>query len=104
MSEVPVAKSDGELPRDVLAAPEYGVLRELRRTFARKGHPPAAEGSAEHQARGAAYTTIAELLRVLAGFRERIARGEAVRLVVPEQKSEAGRMRVEIAIIEEERA
>lgn len=37
---------------------------------------------------------------MLEDFRARVARGEAVRLVMPEQTSERGRMRIEITIEE----
>jgi hypothetical protein len=84
--------------RNVLDLPEFETLRTLRRRFAHGGLPPFAKRSPEDDARIATFATLAELLRVLREFRDRIARGEAVRLVVAEQVTEPGRMRVELVI------
>jgi len=102
MSAGGLVKRAAAVACNVLGAPEFDTLRRLRRIFARGGLPAAAERSPEDDARIAAFTTIAELLRILDDFRARVARGEAVRLVAAEQPSERGRMRVEITI--EERA
>lgn len=83
---------------DVLAAPDFQTLRTLRRAFARGGLPAAAARSPEDEASIACFVTLAELLRVLDAFRTRIARGERVRLVMREQPTVTGTMRVEIAI------
>lgn len=95
-----LAKCAADIARNVLGAPDFETLRHLRRRFARGGLPAEAERTPEDQARIAAFRTIADLLRVLTDFRDRIARGEAVGLVMPEQKSEPGRLRIEIAIEE----
>lgn len=95
-----LAKCAADVARNVLAAPEFEALRELRRRFACGGLPAAAERTPEEEARIVAFRSIADLLLVLTEFRDRIARGEAVRLVMPEQKSEPGRLRIEIAIEE----
>ena len=100
MSAARLAKCAADGARNVLGTPDFEALRELRRRFARGGLPAAAERSPEDDARITAYRTISELLRVLEDFRARVARGEAVRLVMPEQTSERGRMRIEIAIEE----
>jgi len=100
MSARGLVKRAADVARNVLGAPEFETLRALRRIFARGGLPAAAERSPEDDVRIAAYTTLAELLRLLEDFRARVARGEAVRLVAAEQPSERGRMRVEIAIEE----
>lgn len=85
------------LGRDVLAASELEMLRNLRRRFARGGLPPFAKRSPEDDARIAAFKTISGLLWVLREYRDRVARGEAVRLEVSETV-EPGRMRVEVVI------
>jgi hypothetical protein len=84
--------------RNVLDSPEFETLRTLRRSFARGGLPPVAERSPEDDARIATFSTLAELLRVLREFRDRVARGEAVRLEVRELITEPSRMRVELVI------
>jgi hypothetical protein len=83
---------------DVLAAPEFSTLRKLRRLFARGGLPPHDSRSPEDDARIACFVVISDLLRVLEDFRQSIARGERVRLVVREQRTAAGWMRAEVAI------
>jgi hypothetical protein len=93
----------GTAVRNVLAAPEFETLRDLRRRFARGGLPPVATRSPEDDARIAVFSTLVELLRVLREFRDRVARGEAVRLQVCEQPTEPGRMRIELVIRPSER-
>lgn len=83
---------------DPIASPDFEGLRVLRKKFSRGGLP--ADRTPEDDARIAAYRTIADLLRVLSEFRDRLARGDAVRLVMPEQTNERGRMRFEITIEE----
>lgn len=84
--------------RNVLDAPDYETLRNLRRRFARGGLPAFAVRSPEDEARIATFKTISALLCVLREFRDRVARGDAVRLVVSEQTIEPGRVRVEFVI------
>src|SRR5262249_48438998 len=84
--------------RNVLDSPEFETLRTLRRRLAHGGLPPVAERSPEDDARIATFATLVCLLRVLREFRDRVARGEAVRLELREQTTEPGRMRVEIVI------
>jgi hypothetical protein len=81
-----------------LLLPEHRALRELRTALSRGDLPRPARRSAADWARIAAFTTIAELLRLLDEFKRRVEGGERLRLVEIKHPQVPGRLHIELAI------
>jgi hypothetical protein len=87
---------------DPLGSQEFATLRTLKRLLARGGLPPQSCRTPADEARIAAFFTLQELLYILNEFRNAHLRGARCRLAVSENGRSAGKITIEIALLEEE--
>jgi hypothetical protein len=87
------SKAHAESP---LAAPEFGMLRDVRHAFAHGGL--ASERTPSKYARLVTYRALDELPCLLDEYRRRVGDGERCRLVEREHGREQGRMVIELEI------
>jgi|HubBroStandDraft_6_1064221.scaffolds.fasta_scaffold153480_2 hypothetical protein len=86
------------MPASPIAAPEFAMLRDVRRALVRGRLPPRDARSPADQARIAAFRALEELLHVLDDYRRRVQCGERCRLVERDHGRTPGRLMFELSI------